>query len=151
MAGAYPSDGYPPAVALGDLDGDDDRDLVFVSMNSDYVSVLLNAGDATFAPGIAYRVGGAPTSVAIADLDGDGDPDLAVTNETSDDLSILLSRGCTPPCPGDVNGDGIVSSTDLLALLGSWQMPGLGDFNGDGTTNTLDMMILLANWGPFPQ
>jgi hypothetical protein len=55
--------------------------------------------------------------------------------------------------PGDVNGDGIVDTEDLLLLLASWgpcpdppeDCP--ADFDGNGTVDTADLLILLANWG----
>jgi hypothetical protein len=55
--------------------------------------------------------------------------------------------------PGDVNGDGVVNTEDLLALLAAWgncpdppeDCP--ADFNGDGVVNTEDLLTLLANWG----
>ncbi|MDY7110415.1 MAG: M28 family peptidase [Planctomycetota bacterium] len=55
--------------------------------------------------------------------------------------------------PGDVNGDGVVNTEDLLALLAAWgscpdppeDCP--ADFNGDDVVNTEDLLTLLANWG----
>lgn len=58
-----------------------------------------------------------------------------------------------PEIPGDVNGDGVVDTADLLALLGAWgdcpdppeECP--ADFDGDGTVGTADLLLLLGNWG----
>jgi len=56
-------------------------------------------------------------------------------------------------CPADLNGDGVVNTADLLALLAAWgDCPGGGepcpaDINGDGIVNTVDLLILLGNWG----
>lgn len=50
----------------------------------------------------------------------------------------------------DLNGDGVVSTADLLILLASWGEVGecpLADLNGDGIIGTADLLILLANWG----
>jgi hypothetical protein len=56
-------------------------------------------------------------------------------------------------CVGDVNGDGVVDTADLLALLAAWgdcpdppqDCP--ADFDGDGDVDTADLLILLAHWG----
>ena len=52
----------------------------------------------------------------------------------------------------DVNGDGIVNSVDLLALLGSWgPCPPAGDcvtdLDCDGIVGIGDMLVLLNLWG----
>lgn len=54
--------------------------------------------------------------------------------------------------PGDIDGDGNVSTTDLLILLGSWgacvdcnDCP--ADLDGDCSVGTSDLLILLGNWG----
>ena len=54
------------------------------------------------------------------------------------------------PCPADLDGDGSVGITDLLALLGAWGTDpgGPPDFDGDNTVGILDLLTLLANWGP---
>jgi glucose/arabinose dehydrogenase len=52
----------------------------------------------------------------------------------------------------DINNDGIVSTADLLILLGSWgKCPGCpADLNNDGVVGTADLLILLGNWGDMP-
>lgn len=52
-------------------------------------------------------------------------------------------------CPGDVDADGTVGTSDLLALLATWG-PGDGgpeDLDGDGAIATSDLLIVLAEWG----
>jgi hypothetical protein len=52
--------------------------------------------------------------------------------------------------PGDLDGDGDVDTSDLLALLADWGCAGencIGDVDGDGDTDTSDLLLLLANWG----
>jgi hypothetical protein len=56
---------------------------------------------------------------------------------------------------GDFDGDGLVSTSDLLLLLSMWgQCPDPpaecpADLDGDGFVSTADLLTLLANWGPF--
>jgi len=51
--------------------------------------------------------------------------------------------------PGDSNGDGIITVTDLLALLAGWgDCSGCaGDTDCDGQINVTDLLNLLAAWG----
>ena len=52
-------------------------------------------------------------------------------------------------CPWDLNGDGDVTTTDLLTLLALWGTDpgGPPDLDGDGNVGTTDLLMLLANWG----
>lgn len=65
----------------------------------------------------------------------------------------------TPPCPADLNDNGIVNGVDLAILLGDWTgatpyrpCPPIAaaDLNGDCTINGFDLAILLAAWGNCP-
>ncbi len=58
-------------------------------------------------------------------------------------------------CPGDINGDLFVDSTDLNAVLSAFGSGSGGDADGDGDTDSSDLNIVLANFGedcfPDPQ
>jgi hypothetical protein len=58
--------------------------------------------------------------------------------------------GCE--CLADLDGDGLVSTADLLTLLGAWgPNPGHpADLDGDGIVGTSDLLALLAAWGACP-
>ena len=50
----------------------------------------------------------------------------------------------------DANGDGVVGSTDLSVMLGSWgPCPGAcaSDLNDDGFVSSADLSLLLGAWG----
>lgn len=54
----------------------------------------------------------------------------------------------TPPtCPGDLDGNGQVDTTDLGILLGAFGTSDAGDLNDDGITDTTDLGILLGSFG----
>ncbi len=55
-------------------------------------------------------------------------------------------------CAGDIDGNGVVLVSDLLALLAAWGTDpgGPPDFDGKGDVGVSDLLILLANWGPCP-
>ncbi|MEO1279760.1 MAG: FG-GAP-like repeat-containing protein, partial [Planctomycetota bacterium] len=120
----YGVGGLPLAVAMGDLDGDGDNDLVVVNTANDDISVLLNDGAGALALEVRFAVGSEPVAVAIADLDGDGDNDLVVANGTGDDVSVLLNNGDATFAPGVPYG-----LTDRPTSIV------LGDLDGDGDTD----------------
>jgi len=84
--------------------------------------------------------------------------DAAEINENGDIAGTALVNGrfraflmtASVPCPGDVDGNGVVAFADLLELLSSWG-PCEGcpaDLDGDGFVTFADILILLNNWGP---
>lgn len=86
-------------------------------------------------------------------LNGDG-PTALFNDFPSRDLMrsyiIEFENGGNGDCPGDVDGDGIVSGVDLGVLLSEWGGPGEADVDGDGVVGGLDLGVLLAGWGPCP-
>ena len=68
--------------------------------------------------------------------------------EGSKVLTVILTP-IFPPL-GDLDGDGVVGSSDLIILLGAWgRCPGEcpADLDGDGVVGTGDLILLLGNWG----
>ena len=74
-------------------------------------------------------------SVVEAGVDG-----LILTGAYCDEVS----------CSSDVNGDGVVSVTDLLALIGDWGPCGgcNTDIDGSGTVDVSDLLTVIGDWGP---
>lgn len=69
-------------------------------------------------------------------------------------MQVLLRPAGAPAIPGDVDGDGHVTLTDLAQLLASFGLstgqPGFvaaADFNNDGSVNLTDLATLLSNFG----
>lgn len=75
-----PSGANPTAIAIADVSGDGQPDLV-VGIWSGGVAVLFGNGDGTFEPAVTHTTGGVQVSdVAIADVNLDGKRDLIVAN-----------------------------------------------------------------------
>jgi hypothetical protein len=56
-------------------------------------------------------------------------------------------------CVGDLDGNGVVNSADLTAILGAWgPCPGPcpADINGDGVVDPVDLTAVLSGFGECP-
>ncbi|WP_310396484.1 FG-GAP-like repeat-containing protein [Hymenobacter sp.] len=80
------------AVALGDLDGDGDADLVVGNVIAP-TNVLLNNGNGTFGSAPDVTSGSNTDAVALADVDGDGDLDLLQTVSQVNGIVLNLNDG----------------------------------------------------------
>ena len=131
---------YPSAVAVADVNGDGNPDLLVANectdsaCTSDNVSVLLGNADGTFKPQVSYPAGGSYAfSVSAADLNGDGVSDLVVSNDCADpscaagSVSVLLG-----------NRDGTFNSAVSYGSGGvNADFATVGDVNGDGKPDLL--------------
>ena len=83
-------------VALGDVDGDGDLDMLTANDNTTgTVSVRLNDGKGHFtapATNSEVAVGDKSWSVALGDVDGDGDLDVLASNFSSNKVNMLLNN-----------------------------------------------------------
>jgi len=58
-----------------------------------------------------------------------------------------IAEICSIDCP-DVNGDGYVNVTDLLAIIDQWGLTNSpADVNADGIVDVSDLLIVIGNWG----
>jgi hypothetical protein len=100
---------------------------------------------------------------AIGDVLGEISGSIGqVFTTTVGDGNVFLTQGFQQmafrECPGDVTGDNVVGTNDLLAILslygaqspediGASEFGGAEDLNGDGIIGTADLLVLLAYYG----
>lgn len=125
----------PVGVAIADLRGNGNQDIVVANRTDSTVSVLLGAGDGTFAPKQDFPVCSAPFGVAVADLNQDKKPDLVVLCPSS--LSVLLGNGDgTFQAHTDYNLQIYAQTSDETINVDKVLV---GDLNGDGYP---DVMVI---------
>jgi hypothetical protein len=61
----------------------------------------------------------------------------SITGPWTDGGDNQFLETCPPDCNGDINHDGQVNVSDLLAVISGWDNP----YNVD------DLLIVIANWG----
>lgn len=135
----------PKSIAIGDLNGDGNLDVVAANFGGNSLSILLGNGNGTFATQQTLSTGTNPRAVKLSDLNADGNLDLIVTDSGDNKVSVFLGNGngtflprqtfATGATPfavvaADVNGDGVpdlivtnFTNSSVSVLLG----------NGDGT------------------
>jgi Bacterial Ig-like domain (group 3)/FG-GAP-like repeat/Abnormal spindle-like microcephaly-assoc'd, ASPM-SPD-2-Hydin len=135
------------SVAVADVNGDNNPDLITANQFDDEVGVLLGNGDGTFGTAFTYSSGvSGPFSVAVADLNGDGKADLVVTNCNSSAcavegaVDVLINTSTNPTSTAltsSLNPSNPGQSVKFTATVTS---PNPGTATGtvnflDGTTN----------------
>lgn len=138
----------PESVALGDLNGDGNLDIV-LEINAAFlksVAVLLGNGDGTFQDPVTYRFEGLLMSnfVTLEDLNGDENLDVIVALCSNDIHKVGVMLG---------NGDGAFQVAVTYEVGGEWpEHIAVGYLDGDTNLdlavtnfNSGDVSVLLGN------
>ncbi|MFO7631517.1 MAG: FG-GAP-like repeat-containing protein, partial [Caldilinea sp.] len=93
-----PSMDYAKTVAVGDVDGDGDLDIVFGSENENIVGWYENQGrGASFTEHILTTVADHVKLVKIVDIDRDGDLDILAASSDDNTVALFENDGARPP------------------------------------------------------
>lgn len=157
----------PDSVALGDMDFDNDNDIVVANYSTDNISLFKNRGNGLFIPAYTFKAGKTPKDLVLADLDSDNDMDIVVTNESAGTISVLLNNS-TPQNFSRMRLQ--ITPDDKIDSIFNVGRPKLekpvaykagetpvavarGDFNGDGNLDDIavankgsnDISVFLSN------
>jgi len=142
---AYGACERPHQTVLGDIDGDDDEDVVVACWGGGVVSVLRNDGAGVLGAPEDIPAAWAPHSLVLRDFDGDADLDLATAALGDNRLAVSLNAGDgTYGAPtllwsglgphnvvsDDLDGDGF---WDLVVTSQGQDLVGVLLGHGDGT------------------
>ena len=131
--------GGPKAgLALADIDGDNNQDVVMVDPSVSALEVYrtsVSSGTPYFpsAPTQALPTGTSPTDTAAGDLDGDGDADIVVTNGGGNSLSVYINNSAS--------GISLTKNPIDIAVGGQPVFVKLADLDNDD-----DLDIIVANY-----
>jgi cysteine-rich repeat protein len=123
------------AIAVGDIDGDQKKDLAVTQSESNRLTVFHNTGGAGFAVQANLATAKEPRGLAIGHLNADGVADIVTANRGSNSVSVFLSQP-----------DGSYSRTDVGSQgFSPWDVV-LPDLNGDN----FDDLVVLNEFDTIP-
>lgn len=115
----------PPAIAVGDFNGDGRADFVSATFNADGASIRLGNGNGTFLAAPDVSTGASSTAIVSADFNDDGRLDLAIATLDFSGSTTFLSIRLG-------NGDGTFVSAPNVPVGKTPVDMAVGDFNKDG-------------------
>ena len=120
---------------------------VIIDLNNDWTQVYYDhqlIAEYSWTGG-ALGEGGGALEIAAVDFYAKGSSSIFY-----DDFLIEYLGNPSQPCPADLDGNGSVGTSDLLALFAAWGTNPGGPPDLDGAVSTSDILVLFSQWGPCP-
>lgn len=117
-----------------------------------YGQIMLPVGSSTTLEVALTFLEFVPFGTATVLISGDENNDCIPTEVLISQSFLSVPAPPSPPCLGDLDGNGTVGFGDLIVVLSSWG-PCVGcaaDLDGNGNVGFDDLLTLLASWGPCP-
>ncbi len=115
----------PSGVAVGDVNNDQNPDVLVANATTNNVSLLLGNG-ATLGAATTFATGAGSRSIALGDFNGDGRQDFATANFTDSNISLRLG-----------NGLGGFAAAVNFPVGTNPRSIAIGDFNQDGSADVV--------------
>ena len=158
----------PESMTVHDFDNDGDDDFVLSAIGSGsglmtthrVLKVVRNDSAGTvvvLSEGVETGSGSEPVAVEHGDFDDNGLEDLVsivdlspLQGQNSPAIGVFFNiTEVVVACPGDADGDGAITVSDILAIIGAWGSttdPEI-DVDGSGVVDVGDILLVVANWG----
>ncbi len=112
------------SMAVADLDGDDDLDIVTASSANREMGLFINNGNGTFSAPIFFNTVDNPRSISVGDIDGDNDNDVVLGMGFSEEFRVYVNPG-----------NAVFGDPQVIAVPAIIQDATLSDVNDDGAVD----------------
>jgi hypothetical protein len=88
-----PNINQPRGIDMGDINGDNDNDIVISNSFNNNIEIFRNNGFGSFTTDATYPTGDLPSAVTFADFDMDNDLDVVSADSNGNSATVLLNSG----------------------------------------------------------
>lgn len=140
----------PVGLAVGDFDGDGDRDIATANNEANKAYLTMNQGAMDFAAPIGESVGTTASSISAGDVDNDGFDDLVVT--TPDGLALIKTGPGGPEFSAMIDmGSGTPMHAELVDLDDDGLLDLIAAMTDSFGANDRVVVLHGAGDGSFPE